>query len=286
MPYSINTAHHKVHLKNEFQSDFPFEMNLEIESGYNDIGISEGDKVVFLTQKEKHYFNYYGVVLNKEKTTIIEKNTFEENEVNSFLLNIEVLGILKENNSLEDLNYSLYKITNFKKPWKHFVRSYSFLYERDYKTIRNGDIFISRTAFGKFVNALHNEHKINFVTYFIENEPYLYFYQKDYVSAFKLLQEYIKYHILQPSEYIKESYNMLINLVGEDTASTIGFSDDNSLNIISKQINYMGMQNNTNENIDNSDEILLDIQNNINEFSENEQILSRYFEGTNWPIQI
>jgi hypothetical protein len=289
MPYSINLSHPNVvfiatiPLKQEKEEQF-----IEIYSNYEDIGLSENDNFILYSGENgriKNSFLGYGYILSKEKKELnYEGKIGEAKAKNRFLLRINVIEDIKNIYSIEDLAYSLYKVYNYEKPWRHFTRSYSFLYKEDYDTIINGRIFLSRTAFGRFLNSLHKEHQKNFVEYFIENEKDVYFSNGDYLKAMELLIDYIENHILYPILYLKESYNKLTELVSESDLKNIGFMDDDKTEyIISKQIDYLKEKDIPSEELIKE---LTEFKQTAEEKFNSDLEFSEYFEKFKWPINI
>jgi hypothetical protein len=82
--------------------------------------------------------------------------------------NYEIRSKLENNNALNDLKYSLKVVYNFYRPETHFMQQFRDINSDDYKTIVNGWIYTIRTAFGKIVNALPKQNRLEFMLFAME----------------------------------------------------------------------------------------------------------------------
>ncbi len=210
----------------------------------NKIGIKKNYNIILLEKKDKNYFfSSYGQIINIESVNLINEIGKQDKKQWKHLIELSLQKNLVENNNLNDISYSLFKICKyFKKPYKHFNHPYSSISYEDYNTIIEGKIFISRTAFGKLFNSLHNEHQLNFMNIYFKNYPYNFFSAIDYIKIFELLKKYIDFHILQPAKMLKISHNILQHFMEKNIVNELNFSEDSSENSnvkydnISKQV--------------------------------------------------
>lgn len=260
-------------------------LTVRLEYGL-EANLNQNDSVVFLERdafhpsgKSDYYFSSFG----KINSIIKLKESSIEQKYNVYEINFTIDSKLKENNSLDNLIYSLKKIYNYKNPLLHFRRPYTYLEDIDYLTITEGRIFISRTAIGKIVNSLPRAHVQNFIIKLIEVEGLNFFVEKDYISALKNLKIYIEEEIDNNGKLLLSCEYMLKNNFGNQlNIEDIGFKGVNSnksdylivqvrffrrLFDITKEFNFW-------ENLENT------LQLNI----ENENYFNNKFIKTDWPI--
>ncbi|MFT4779074.1 MAG: hypothetical protein ACI923_001609 [Flavobacteriales bacterium] len=193
---------------------------LSFTSGYN-FHSEKGDEFLILqplnpSDKSSWEFILHGSISSFDRVFDPGSNR------SKFHVNLRNIDNLQTTN-LEDFAFSLARITRFSQPIYHFSRAYSRLSKLEFKSISDGQIFVSRTIFGKVINNLHKTHRLAFIQYFIEKDPDTYFKNRNYHQAFKLLNQYVKNRILIPANYIHQSFGMLEGLVALPIAQTIGF---------------------------------------------------------------
>lgn len=185
----------------------------------------KGDLVIFLIKKaEKWVFAYSGTIDSVDFTVLPD---IESSDIikRLFLISVSDISPIKESYSINDFGYTLLKIYKwFDKPMKHFIHTYIRLDKSDFEAIINGQIFISRTAFGKTLNALNIEHRKSFLQLLIQENSDLYVKGNDYVKAFSLLKEYIETYIYTDVERMKDIGKYLLKL-NEGEASKLNFVD-------------------------------------------------------------
>jgi hypothetical protein len=188
--------------------------NINIKKGIDFVTISG------LTY-EKFEFNVYGTITN------IQLLKESDDGFRTYEVECNIVDELKENNLLYDLLYSLTKVSNYKFPYKHFARNYTYLDEFDYITIINGRIFIARTAFGKILNALQETHLQEFLSILFQRIGMDFFYMRDYLHGLDILKEYINNTIESRGKLLIESEDILRQYFSNQiNLDEIGFSAD------------------------------------------------------------
>jgi hypothetical protein len=150
---------------------------------------------------------------------------------------LKVTGEIKEYKELESYTYSLLTISNYLNPKKHFQQRYRAIREEDFETITEEKIFIARTAFGRFVNALPKESKHDFLTYAYQHFGFDDLIGIDYIEAFSLLKTYIDENIISHAKFLRETYNILNKQFEgiQIPLGEIGFSDEYSQGLVEKR---------------------------------------------------
>jgi len=243
-----------------------------------EIGIREGDKfITFLNNSYNDFqFKEYGLITEVEFLK-------ESNELlKTFRIKYKIFGDLKENNLLSELQYSLLRVYNYKKPYKHFAFSYVYLDETDYNTIVEGRLFISRTAFGKLINSLPPLHIQNFILTLINSQGIHFFNNRDYIGALKDLKTYIVEEIENRGKFListetilRENFSQLLDV------NEIGFcdSEDKRPDIIIKQASLFRTLFGISKEFNIWDMIEEGISENINE-----EFFNKSFAKKDWPI--
>lgn len=202
----------------------PVPAKLVFESTDKKLSVTAGDNYILLDKdKEKDYiFRNHGWItdVKKPKLLPLTDELKEKNEVRKatgqlllsryeHTLELEVKKPLTDNNELDDYAYSLLAVDRYLKPEAHFWRKLTKLDSFDFQTITEGMIYVSRTAFGRLVNALPVENKHDFSLHAIEHFGKLEFKDIDYIEAVELLQQYIEQNILSQGRYLMESERIL-----------------------------------------------------------------------------
>lgn len=165
---------------------------------------------------------------------------------------------------LDYYKYSLRRITNFKYPHKHFIGQYNRIEEMEYEAIVKDKIFYSRTLFGSIVNNLHLRHRESFIIFISNKLPRILTSHPSLIEAIKLLNEYLKFAILKPSEFLKESYTIIQKLeanaslkvvfqdeeiIDKDTIKLSFLNENLQANSINDQVNIIDSQLNKLSNV-------------------------------------
>lgn len=196
-----------------------------------------GDHVIFLINNIDWLFTYYGKIalIKKDENQIPEGNKW------TFSVSFDELVEIKEPRLLSDLSYSLLKIHKwYNIPIRHIRGQYCRIEKSDYYTIINGQIFISRTAFGKIVNSLHKDHRIFFLQMLLEENPSLYTRGGDYLKIFQVLKEYIDSN-LNPHIRMLSEIGGLLREISPEASEKLAFAEPNNIETInfniSEQVN-------------------------------------------------
>jgi hypothetical protein len=72
----------------------------------------------------------------------------------SFVFEMAPPAAFTDNRLLSDFKWSLLKVYRYRHPTRHFQLSYTHVPDTDFETIRLERLFVARTAFGLFFNAL------------------------------------------------------------------------------------------------------------------------------------
>jgi|GEM_PF-3565287 len=108
----------------------------------------------------------------------------------------EIRSKLENNNALNDLKYSLKVVYNFYKPETHFSQQFRDINSDDYKTIVNGWIYTIRTAFGKIVNALPKQNRLEFMLFAMDEFKTIDFVKIPLIDGIEFLNSYVAKRIL------------------------------------------------------------------------------------------
>ncbi|WEK20468.1 MAG: hypothetical protein P0Y49_04865 [Candidatus Pedobacter colombiensis] len=125
---------------------------------------------------------------------------------------------LRENNSVNDLEYSLESVDNFGNPATHFQRQYRKIPNDDYETIINGWIYATRTVFGKLINSIPRQNKLEFMLQSMDRFSTIDFKEVPILDGLDFLYEFIETRIISrgkllvaTSKLIKSKLNDLVD---------------------------------------------------------------------------
>ena len=104
--------------------------------------------------------------------------------------------------SLQVLAYSLRKVTRFDHPARHFRNRINKLNEDDFDTILNGEVYLSRSAFGYFINQLPAERFLEFVRWISIDSSELLIENPDFKALWSRLRSWIESEYIEPFSYI------------------------------------------------------------------------------------
>lgn len=243
----------------------------------NELYFDKGASVVFYnwTYNKKYFFEAIGSIVSmgiKEKT----------NKYFLYKIEIKVSLILKENNSLEELVYSLRKIYRYNNPQRHFARSYTYLEKIDYETIAAGRIFLTRTIFGKIINSLPDIHIIRYLNYLINNQQVNFFTNRNYNIAVDMLRDYIVNNIEGNGRLLINSEALLLSNFEEIEITEIGFTEEGS-SIVDNLYTQSRIFRELFASLKESN--IWDLISTQRErMSDQEEIYQHSFEDINWPI--
>jgi hypothetical protein len=156
-------------------------------------------------------FKGYGSILEVSKPTLIpltdieieynlyrkQRGQAQERPKNRFTLFAKTPSLLEKRNRLQDLSFSLSAVDRFVNPQVQFRLPHRTLNPADYETVTKGLIYVARTAFGKFANALPKENQLEFTLLAIKQFKDDSLIGIESIRAFELLHDYIETRILQ-----------------------------------------------------------------------------------------
>ena len=111
---------------------------------------------------------------------------------------------------LDDYTYSLLKIyKRYLNPVKHFSNTVTDLPKVDFDTLDNERVFVDRTLFGRLINALPYENRLQFLLYSID-----YFQEPDltkvpFSEAFPLLKDFVESGIIKMGKYMIKAQELI-----------------------------------------------------------------------------
>jgi hypothetical protein len=122
------------------------------------------------------------------------------------------------NFTLDRLSFSLLAVDKFAKPIVHFQHQIRNLTWEDYETIRQGWVYLARTAFAKIANALPLRNRIELRLWIDKEFGYERENEVDYIKYFDLLYEYLEARIFSRGRLLIATDEM-INEVLQDMSS-------------------------------------------------------------------
>ena len=187
---------------------------------------------------------------------------------------------------LEDYSYSLEKVYRYQAPILHFRRAYTLLDENDANTLQNEWIYVSRTVFGRLLNALPRINKLDFITQIINEFETDDLKKISYLNGLKYLKEYIEERVLTRGKYIVQSRDIIksnLNKIISDTQD-IGFilKNESQVSLI-KQANLFDKVFELQDTFIKVKEKLAYVEKQKPEAMEH---FYKIFENTTWPIDL
>ncbi|MCC6725952.1 MAG: hypothetical protein IT258_15700 [Saprospiraceae bacterium] len=251
-------------------------------------GGKEGDDVILLVLKEGEWvFTHSCEILEVEG-----RDKQDEDGTRYMLITIGNFEVINQPNKLDDFSYTLTRINRFKDPIWHFRRKYAHIEMEEFKAITNGELFVSRTVFGKLVNSLHKDHRLNFFRTLIDEKPELFFNPAEYLEAFRFLKAYLENNLFQHVEWLTQTYDMLQDLVDEETLEQIGFADSAEDLAATRfqprkteRIASHVLKISQNQVLGNQQSLLVELEGEIQQSRENERTFNRLFRNRQLPIQ-
>lgn len=272
----------------------PFE--LDIISRWSRIRVSQGDNYILLSDETQGFrFKEQGEVVYTADPQPLPYTQAEINEnnrrarlgldpmppKNKHTVHISPKKQLHTINRFYDLVYSLLAIKNYARPMAHFQRQYRELNNIDYETIIKGWLYVARTAFGKLVNALPNDVKLEFMLIVTRDFKTMNFTKLEYDKVFDKLEEYIEGHILSQGRLLIET-ERLLREIGVPAAK-IGFYDEESLKTDLVQTQARLFQDLF--AVDPGNTLIQEIKTEIEE-NEEESRFDKIFKERAWPLYI
>ncbi len=138
-----------------------------------------------------------------------------------------VSQLKNQNNTLDQLAFSLLSVEEYEHPQVHFQAQMRLLPQEDYETVLNGWVYLSRTAFGKLANALPLANRLEFRIRMLKEFKTEILPNLDYVALFGMLYDYIDTRILSRGRLLIETADMLKEVfsdLGPEEIAAIGFA--------------------------------------------------------------
>lgn len=213
----------------------------QITSIVQNIGLRVGVPIVFLSGS-----NSDAVFVNTAEVTSVGKvitlppkldvnysrglpNTQQPRPTYIHEAKFQISKELVQNNLLADLEYSLKSIYRYNNPKVHFHQQYRTLPEADFETITNGWIYSVRTVFGKLVNALPRQNKLEFMILSMNEFSTIDFKRVLLRDGLKFLNDYIERRILSRGKLLVETNRLIKTHLGDLLKSEeIGFVNQDS----------------------------------------------------------
>ena len=179
--------------------------NFRIESTEPSIPIEIGDDILFIkVVKDDMIFTNTGIVSSVGKREFVQgqpstpgrRRQFRDRDKYHHHFNFEIKKILQKNNKLSELEYSLPIVDNYHHPEVHFQAQYRSLPEKDFETIVHGWVYATRTVFGKLVNALPRQNKLEFMIHAMDHFSTIDFSNISLIDGLDFLYQYIERRIL------------------------------------------------------------------------------------------
>lgn len=189
-----------------------------IESTDLKLPIDEGDDLLFL---KKHIgddleFSSLGLVTRsvgrelKPAQNINQKiKTKPQRPKYLHKFEYKIESLLEKNNLLSELEYSLQFVENHNKPAVHFFQQYRNILTPDFETITNGWVYATRTVFGKLVNALPRQNRLEFALHAMDNFQTIDLASINILKGLNFLFEYIEKRILSRGRLLIATDNLL-----------------------------------------------------------------------------
>lgn len=223
-----------------------------IRNNYFETTIKEGDSFASL-KKEKSNFLFYQEVkmLNKGVIQMIrnepdDKLSKKEIELNQERINEgkEPLKYFNHNfffqdgelfqkySFLDDYAYSLLKVyKRFINPIRHFNRVVTQITNIDFETFEEERIFIERTLFGRLINSLPYENRLQFILLSINKYKTIELTEIPLNEALEFLKNFVSSGIIKMGSYIVETQKLINkNAFIFNNQTAVGFASNDISN--------------------------------------------------------
>ncbi|MBA4241485.1 MAG: hypothetical protein C0448_12225 [Sphingobacteriaceae bacterium] len=118
----------------------------------------------------------------------------------------------KTHKSLDDYSYSLLKIyKRYINPVRHFSRVVTELPKSDYETLELERIYIERTLFGRLINSIPYENRLQFILIAVNQFKKADFREIPLADALILLKDFVSSGLIKMGEYLIESQKLIKN---------------------------------------------------------------------------
>ncbi|MCZ6692192.1 MAG: hypothetical protein O7H41_21625 [Planctomycetota bacterium] len=253
-------------------------------SSWRRVSILPPDRIV-LFQRDTGDVSFIGTTAvlsasSEEQPEERPLHTFETEELESF----------DTPRDLESIAYSLTLIKRFDRPHLHFSRAYRLLGKNNFSVIQRGSIFWARTAFGRYVNALHPDQIRNFVQFIAQTEPELLVRPSPFSLAWQALRTFLRYEYVGATELlhaIRDIAERIQGSLGGDfsySALQISSSDESRNDSLAVQEARLSRFVDSLASDQDAPNLLERIDERISDSFESEKVFEAEFEGTRWPM--
>jgi hypothetical protein len=225
-------------LKDGFLSE-GFNGSFGIESTQRNLPLSVGDELLIIKKLDNDLiFTNAGKISNVGKRELVitdrqrKTNYNSNNPLYRYNFDFHVDKKLIKNNLLSELEYSLPVVENYNKPETHFQQQFRNMPDKDYETVVNGWVYASRTVFGKLINALPRQNKLEFMIQAMDYFSTIDFRNTSILEGLEFLYSYIERRILSRGRILVAT-DSIINkeLNGLLPSNAVGFIDPDTKRI-------------------------------------------------------
>lgn len=268
-----------------------------IISELDEISINNHSKFILLRPVDKEFlFTNEGKITSKARIVKLPASLDQVSKAKSrnqllpkdkfkHIFKYEINNTLSNNNTLNDLKYSLRIVYNFYKPESHFSQQFRDINTDDYQTIVNGWIYTVRTAFGKIVNALPKQNRLEFMLFAMDEFKTIDFVKIPLIQGIEFLNSYVEKRILSRGNLLVSTDKLIRkNLKDIIDAENIGFVDEitgSEKNISSQSLIFKKLQ-----TLKNKGTLKEYLNKSINSNLELETYFNKMFKSQTWPIDL
>lgn len=245
---AINTNYVTIpELSNKDFLSIGFDGKFGIDSTQRSLPISVGDELLVIKKLDNDLiFTNSGKISAVGKKELIltqalpnvNSKSISKHDMYRYYFEFHIDKKLEKNNRLSELEYSLPVVENYNNPEVHFQQQFRNMPDKDYETVVNGWVYASRTVFGKLINALPRQNKLEFMIQAMDNFSTIDFRNTSIIAGLEFLYDYIDRRILSRGRLLVAT-DSIINKELKDLLppSNIGFidPDTNSIQNISTQ---------------------------------------------------
>jgi len=295
---AINTQYVDIlPINNQSFSQKGFEGSFAINSALDQLLIKENDEIIIASPFQKDLiFISEGIIakvnsINPIPPTqeLITKRKLDglppPKETFSHNFKIKITKELETNNLLSDLEYSIKSVYRFNNPIVHFQQQFRSLSKQDYDTIVHGWVYAARTTFGKLINAIPRQNKLEFMLQAMDHFSTVDFRDIALDEGVVFLYNYIDRRILSRGRLLVATNKLIKDHLSDIIPSEeIGF-----FNPKTKQTNNLNLQASAFEDLfqlENKSNIIKFIKKSISEDSQLEQRFLQIFKNETWPIDL
>jgi len=131
---------------------------------------------------------------------------------------------------LDDYTYSLLKIyKRYIRPVRHFSRVITELPVEDFETLKKERIFVERTLFGRLINALPYQNRLQFILYAIDKFNEADLRKIHFSKIYPDLKEFVGTGVVQMGKHLIQSQNLIkkhSKIFLDDTKIGFGYDID------------------------------------------------------------